>query len=68
MSAFWRGPGERVQGVMDATREIEDLWTTLFGEPPFIRAEPSILTEVLVASLPAAPPYEIGETPEDAPA
>ncbi|MBV9509568.1 MAG: hypothetical protein JO303_04725 [Caulobacteraceae bacterium] len=42
----------------DAMRnEIEALWTEVFGEPPLIRCEPKLLSEILVRSLSPPPPY-----------
>ena len=43
---------------MDAVEELQALWTAVYGEPPFIRAEPRVLAEVLVGALPLAPAYE----------
>ena len=43
---------------MDAVTELQTLWTRLFGEPPFIRAEAKLLIRVLVSALPLAPPYK----------
>ena len=42
---------------MDANDELQALWTTLFGEPPFIRAEATVMAQVLVSAMPPAPPY-----------
>ena len=47
---------------MDAEQELEALWSAVFGEPPFIRAEPEMLAEVLVRALPQAPPYVLNPT------
>ena len=45
-------------GRDDNMREaIETLWMEVFGEPPAIRCEPRLLTEVLVRSLSSPPPY-----------
>ena len=57
MSSCWRGV-ERI--VMDAEQELEALWSAVFGEPPFIRAEADMLTQVMVDALPLAPPYVVG--------
>ena len=38
-------------------QELESLWADVFGEPPSIRAEPGLMLQVLVATLPPAPPY-----------
>ncbi|WP_174301804.1 hypothetical protein [Caulobacter sp. S45] len=43
---------------MDASEELQALWTAVYGEPPFIRAETGVLVRVLVDALPPAPPYE----------
>ena len=48
---------------MDASKELQALWTVVFGEPPFIRAEADVMAQVLVASLPPAPPYEPDGSP-----
>ena len=48
---------------MDASKELQALWTVVFGEPPFIRADADVMAQVLVASLPPAPPYEPEGTP-----
>ena len=53
---------------MDAADELQALWTTLFGEPPFIRAEAQVLTRLLVSALPPAPPYEPAAVRTAAPA
>ncbi len=45
---------------MNAADELQGLWITLFGEPPFIRAEARVMAKVLVSALPAAPPYKPG--------
>ena len=37
--------------------ELNELWRTVFGEPPSITADPSLTAEVLVRCLPAAKPY-----------
>jgi len=37
--------------------EVETLWAEVFGEPPAIRCDPRLLTEVLVRSLSSPPPY-----------
>ena len=44
---------------MNADDELQGLWTAVFGEPPFIRAEAAVMAEVLVGALPSAPPYEL---------
>ena len=51
---------------MEAVDELQALWITLFGEPPFIRAEAQLLTRVLVSALPRAPPYEPAAAPSSA--
>ena len=59
----------------EASRELEGLWREVFGEPPPVTGAPSLLSKVLVASLPPAPPYTPGalrpeprpETPADPP-
>ena len=48
---------------MDAAHELECLWTDVFGEPPFIKAEAKVLAHVLVTALPPAPPYELDACP-----
>ena len=50
---------------MDASEELQALWTAVYGEPPFIRAEPHVLAKVLVDALPPAPPYEPEAKPLD---
>jgi hypothetical protein len=37
--------------------QIESLWAEVFGHPPSIRCNPSLLAEVLVRSLSPPPPY-----------
>ncbi|MFT4252526.1 MAG: hypothetical protein QM608_08585 [Caulobacter sp.] len=37
--------------------ELIGLWITVFGEPPPINTDPSLLAEVLVRCLPPAEPY-----------
>ncbi|MBI1683965.1 hypothetical protein [Caulobacter hibisci] len=37
--------------------ELADLWCVLFGEPPAITADPSLVAQVLVRCLPPAEPY-----------
>ncbi len=46
------GPSE------DAEEELAELWQQVFGQPPPVIGVPSLLTKVLVQSLPQAPPYE----------
>ena len=46
---------------MDAEQELEALWGAIFGEPPFIRAEPEVLAQVMVDALPQAPPYVLND-------
>lgn len=42
----------------DQMREaIEELWIAVFGQPPSIRCDPRLLTEILVGSLSSPPPY-----------
>ena len=38
-------------------REVEALWAEVFGEAPSVRADPGMLTDVLIRHLPSAPPY-----------
>ncbi len=52
---------------MDVEDEWQSLWTAVFGEPPFIKAEAPVIARVLVGFLPAAPPYE-PEPPPHGPA
>jgi hypothetical protein len=47
--------------LSSAKQELEALWREVFGEPPPINAEPSMLSEILVRHLPPAPPYIDGE-------
>jgi len=39
------------------------LWREVFGEPPPLADDHDLLTQVLVESLPLAPPYELGRRP-----
>jgi hypothetical protein len=41
----------------EASKALEELWRDVFGEPPPVTGAPSLLSKVLVASLPPAPPY-----------
>jgi hypothetical protein len=47
--------------LSSAKQELEALWRAVFGEPPSIEADPSMLSEILVRHLPPAPPYLAGE-------
>lgn len=38
-------------------KEIEALWSEVFGEAPACRADPRMLADVLIRHLPPAPPY-----------
>ncbi len=38
-------------------KEIEALWTEMFGTAPGVRADPHLLTDALIRYLPPAPPY-----------
>jgi hypothetical protein len=49
--------------LSSAKQELEALWREVFGEPPPISAEPSMLSEILVRHLPRAPPYIARENP-----
>jgi len=58
---------EEEPSVPSAKQELEALWREVFGEPPSIEADASMLSEILVRHLPPAPPYIDGEeAPESA--
>ena len=40
------------------------LWSEVFGEPPPLADDRQLLGQILVESLPKAPPYEFGTRPE----
>jgi hypothetical protein len=47
-----------MDGREDQIRDqIETLWAEVFGHPPSIRCDPSLLAEALVRSLSSPPPY-----------
>ena len=43
--------------MTERRRRVCALWRGVFGEPPPVVAEPELLLRLLVAYLPAAPPY-----------
>ena len=45
--------------------EIEALWAAVFGQPPSVRCDPSLLTEALVRGLSSPPPYGDPPGPRD---
>ncbi len=47
----------------EAEEELAALWRQVFGQPPPVIGAPSLLTKVLVQSLPQAPPYEPSARP-----
>jgi len=47
--------------LSSAKQELEALWRAVFGEPPSIEADASMLSEILVRHLPPAPPYIDGK-------
>ncbi len=40
------------------------LWCEVFGEPPPLADDRQLLGQILVESLPKAPPYELGMAPQ----
>lgn len=52
--------------MTELRRGVHALWQAIFGEPPSVDAEPSLLCELLVRHMPPAPPYG-GPPPPDGP-
>jgi hypothetical protein len=54
-----------MDGEFSFFRDAKSLWTRvwreIYGEPPPLADDPDLLSRVLVESLPASPPYELGK-------
>lgn len=42
----------------EANEDVKRLWTAVVGEPPSVNAPTQLLLDILVSTLPPAPPYK----------
>ena len=54
--------------MLDAKSEMEALWAAVFGQPPAIDADPSLLAQLILKCSGPPPVYEMFAPPRVAPA